>query len=94
MFLIILQRELNSFVPSIIKIKSFLTIIITRIGLEGAEGLYFGVAAFITSCKTGHFFSVINPFTFIDSKNKAKWYSLGMHICLFIPQSHLNPANK
>lgn len=94
MFLIILGRELNSFVSSVIKMKPFLTIIITGIRLEGAEGLYFGVAAFITSCKTGHFFSVINPFTFIDSKNKAKWYSLRMHICLLIPRSHLNPANK
>lgn len=85
-------KEINSFSPSIINTKSFLTIIISGIRLEGAEGLYFRVAAFITSWKTGHFFSVINPFTFIDSKDKAKWYSLGMHIYLFTPWTDLNPA--
>lgn len=40
---------MNNFSPSIIKMKSFLTIIISRIRLEGAEGLYFRVVAFITS---------------------------------------------
>lgn len=54
------------------QIPELLTIVVTRIGLEGAQGLNFRVAAFMTACKAGHFSRVINPFVFTDSKKRAE----------------------
>lgn len=49
-----------------------LTIVVTRVRLEGAEGLNFGVAPFVTACEAGHLSRVISPFVFMDRQEKAE----------------------
>lgn len=49
-----------------------LTIVVTRVRLEGAEGLNFGVTAFVTACEAGHLSRVIGPFVFMNRREKAE----------------------
>lgn len=49
-----------------------LTVVITRVRLEGAEGLNFRVAAFVTAGEAGHLSRVISPFVFMSRQEKAE----------------------
>jgi hypothetical protein len=72
------------------KIGSLLTIVISRIRLEGAEGLNFRVASFIAACKAGHFSWVINPFVFVNSQKESR-SDTGYLVQIFSPLSLLIP---
>lgn len=58
------------------QVGNVLTVVITRIRLEGAEGLDFRVAAFVTVCEAGHLACVFSPFVFRNSKRKQKQHSV------------------